>query len=551
MDYYSVLAETYGEDTKEETYRLLPHVEFVCPVLVRPIPPKIKTPQGDIDEIPGKKVDFDYDHLLNKQKEGSRILLQGRPGSGKSRLMKQISCDLANNNRNGPNRKFVISIKLRELCDEKFDEFQKNPRKCLLDICTTGGNLSDEAKETLLKKFDHHGSNIIFLFDGFDEYNPKDKRTDLIRKIFKNRVTSFKKSTVIMSSRPSATYEFQGENSIENVEIFGFTTPEVLKYMQNAEKYLAPVNGKEKISTLTKHLEKNPAIMNVCYLPLYCSMLVQLFKREDDVEKLPKIESKFYECFTLSTWNCYVKKRRDNRSDAGRELSKFIKLKQEGDFKEICKVAYDKLRDFKQDFTADDFSAKQDFGLLVEQIVVPVGVGEVQSYSFIHLTFQEYLTAIYIAWYLEESEQDAIVTEHCSDKAFLVVWQFLFGILEPYSDELFNKIQRATPDEHMLHIRCAYESQNPTACAKVLVVNENSLELVNIRPSDLPCLTYVLENIDTPIAECKLMFLNCNFGEKDAQTFLKGVGHHQLSLRVQYVNAFYCFIMMSHHFIIL
>ena len=188
--------------------------------------------------------------------------------------------------------------------------------------------------------------------------------------------------------------------------------------------------------------------------------------------------------------------------------------------------------------------------LVSKQIVVPVGSAEVMSYSFVHLTFQEYLTAIYIAWYAE-SQQDAIVTKHCSDNAFLVVWQFLFGILKPYSDELFSKIQGATPDEHMLHVRCAYESQDRKACNKVLVFHDHSLMFTSIHPSDLPCITYVLESIDTPIAECRLMFWYCNFGEKDAQTFLEGVGHHQLSLTVKYVNTFCCFIMMSHHFITL
>ena len=79
----------------------------------------------------------------------------------------------------------------------------------------------------------------------------------------------------------------------------------------------------------------------------------------------------------------------------------------------------------------------------------------------------------------------------------------------------------------------------------------HSLELINIHPSGLPYLTNILESTDTPIAECKLIFQNCNFGEREAKTFLEGVGHHQLSLTVKYVNAFYCFIMMSHHFIIL
>ena len=544
MDYYSIFAERYEKLAKEKTDSVLSDVKFVHPVLVRPIQrnkrQKYTTPGMDIDEIPGENVHFNYNDLLT-QENSSRILLQGRPGCGKSRLMKQVSCELANNNRNGPDRKLVIFVKLRELSEHKFDE--KDRLKYFL--CTAGVDLFDDAaKENLLSsKFDHQskGSNIIFIFDGFDECDPNHESTTLIRDIFMNRMTAFENSIVIMSSRPSATCDFQEADHVKIIiEIFGFKREEVFQYLRNASR--------EK---LEKYLEINPKIMNMCYLPLYCAMLVQLSDNMTDLAELPQTESEFYKHFTLSTYNRYVRKMEVKKGEKI-ELSVFESLRKQPHFKEICEVAYNGTKDSKQVFTGDDFSKREVFDLLVaEQVVVPLGGAQTQSYSFVHLTFQEYLTAIYIAWYLEKSQQDAIVAEHCSEKNFHVVLQFLFGILECYSDVLFSKIQSATPDDHMLHVRCAYESQDCKACEKVLVFHDHSLKLVYIRPSDLPCLTYVLESINTPLAECKLMFQICNFGEKDAQTFLEGVGHHQLSLTVEYVNAFYCFIMMSHHFIIL
>ena len=538
VDYYSIFAERYEKLAKERTDRVLTDVKFVRPVLVRPTQrnkrQKYTTPGMDIDEIPGRKLDFNYDHLL-KQKSGSRILLQGRPGCGKSRLMKQVSYELANENRNGPNRKFVIFIKLRELSEHEFDE--NNRLKYLL--CTAGIDLSDVTKETLLSsKFDHQGkgSNVIFVFDGFDECDPNHESTTLIRNIFMKSGTAFKNSTVIMSSRPSATCDFQEENHIEIVEIFGFKTDEVFKYLQYVESL---TDAKKK--NLTKHLKDNPTIMNMCYLPLYCAMLVQLSESVEDLKELPKTESGFYEHFTLSTYNRYIRNRKDNQSDAGGQLSTFVSLKHKDDFKEICKVAFNRTKDSKQVFTADNFSEKQDFDLLVsEQVIVPVGGAQVKSFSFVHLTFQEYLTAIYIAWCDEESQRNAIVTEHCSERTFLVVWQFLFGILKPYSDELLSKIQEATPKNHLLHVQCAYESQDPTACAKVLGFHHNSLVFRGIRPSDLPCLTYALKS--SPVAECKLQFRSCSFSVNDACTFLEGVGHRQLSLKIEYVDALYCCI---------
>ena len=541
MDYYSIFSKRYEElNAKEKTDSVLPDVKFVCPVLFQcNADQNYATPGMDIDKILGEKIGINYDHLLKEKEKGSRILLQGRPGCGKSRLMKQISCKLANKNRNG---QFIIFVKLRELSEKKFDE--NNQLKYLL--CTAGVDLSDAAKETLLSsKFNRQdkGSNVTFLFDGFDECDPKHESTDLIRNIFMKTDTAFENSTVIMSSRPSATRDFRKKKHVEVIEIFGFKTDEVFTYLQYVDSLTD-----EKKENLNKHLKDNPTIMNICYLPLYCAMLVHF---SGDNKELPKTESEFYKNFTLSTYNRYVRNKVEMMGVEIEQFSKLESLRKQEDFKEICKLAYIGMKDSKLYFVREDFSTQEVFDLLVaEEVLIRMGGTETQSYSFVHLTFQEYLAAIYIAW-CDESRQDAIVTEHCSNGAFLVVWQFLFSILESYSDVLFSKIQSATPDDHMLHVRCAYESQDRKACDKVLVFHDHSLLLASIRPSDLSCLTYVLESINTHIAECKLTFLACNFGKKDAHTFLEGVGHRPLSLTVRYVDALYCCIMMSHHFIIL
>ena len=532
MDYCSVFAERYDKLGGEKADSDLPDVEFVHPILVRHDRDKKKqttfmTLQRNADEMPENNIS--YDDVLN-QNSGSRLLLQGRPGCGKTRLMKQVSSDLAERNRSGENRKFVIYVKLREMSEHKFDE--QNPEECLL--CAAGVDLSDGAKKNLLSKFDQgRGNNVIFVLDGFDECDPKHESTKFIREIIMNERTEFENSIVIASSRPSTTYDFQKADNMEIVEIIGFKRKEVFQYLDKA------VSDRTKGEKLKEYLEGHPKIMNLCYLPLYCAMLVQFSDSLSDLAQLPQTESGFYKHFTLSTYNRYSRKKNSQTGDLleFKNLLKFESLKSKRDFEEICKFAYERTEDSKPAFTDDDFSSRENFDFLVsEQVFVPLGCGRGQSYSFVHLTFQEYLAAIYIAWYCDAAKQEAVVAKHCSESTFLVVWQFLFGILKPFSDELFKQILDATEQRVLLHVRCAYESQQPKMCTEVLEFHHNSLTFFGFRPTDLPCLAYVLKEGDNdPAIKYLLHFDWCDLSEIDARSLLEAVGDRQLSLTIEYV----------------
>jgi energy-coupling factor transporter ATP-binding protein EcfA2 len=537
VDYYSIFAERYDELAKDKTDRVLPDIEFVLPVFVsqtqRNEHKKITTPQVNINEITGRKNSaFKYADLLS-QKSGSRLLLQGRPGCGKTRLTKQVALELARTNRNSQNGKFVIFVKLREMPNDKFEDAQKYMNL----LYTAGDKLSKDEKKTLLTKFESQGSNVIFIFDGFDEYD-EHTGTSLVSKIFLNKEPTFAESIVIMSSRPSTTCHFQEEDHVEIVEVIGFKEAEVFEYLRKANK-----------EELRARLDSNPKVMNICYLPLHCAMLVKM-SRDDNQFNVPRTESEFYEKFILFTFHRYYRKKKSENqvninhlSDlrlSDHEAKHGLEYDLKHSFKEICQLAYGGTIDSKHEFTPPNFSSRTVFDLLVTEQVVSEAGALGKSYSFVHLTFREYFTAVYIAWYLDESQQNTLIANYCKKSAFLVVWQFLAGILEPFSKELFSKIQGATPNQQLLHVRCAYESQHDKTCAKVLDFHHNSLTFDGIHPSDLPCLTFVLKN--TPAVKCKLRFQYCDFSVKDAYTFLKGIGNHQLSLTIQYVDAVYCCI---------
>ena len=247
----------------------------------------------------------------------------------------------------------------------------------------------------------------------------------------------FPESIVIVSSRPAATQPFR---RIANrwIEVVGFMEEQIREYI-----YSYFEENHEKAKKLLEHLEQHPNLMNICYLPLHCAMLVYL-----DENMLPETETEFFRAFTLSTFVRYTCKK------SGRtplQISSFSHLSPQDKelLHKISKLAftatlnsrqvfqYSELRDIsKFEGTGDEIS---DPGLVVMDKYF-VLFGHDKSYTFLHLTLQEYLSAIYISQ-LSAAEQEDIIREYGNKPNFFVTWRFLFGILD-YSNSatasLFN-----------------------------------------------------------------------------------------------------------------
>ena len=87
-------------------------------------------------------------------------------------------------------------------------------------------------------------------------------------------------------------------------------------------------------------------------------------------------------------------------------------------------------------------------------------------FSFLHLTFQEFLAAYFISE-LNESEQLKVIEKYISNKEMLMVWKFYCGIEKsdnPRKKQL-ELIMRSKLMSDMHRIQCAFESQQQSVCA--------------------------------------------------------------------------------------
>ena len=516
-----------AEESKSDAWPPLKIVSFIQLALVQQKKHarhlNLHTIARDIDEVYGHKINVEYDSLFKTLDHSSLTLIEGRPGSGKTTLLVRISCDWAKGIILTSN--LVMFVKLRYL--------DKTKEIYLHDLLRVACPLSPEDISGLSSYIESRlGEDVVFLLDGFDEYSVGASENDLICNLVRGKVLS--RSAVILSSRPAATQEFR-LIATKWIEVVGFMKEQVMQYVNTYFEH-----DKNKSVHLKAHLEKHPNLMNICYLPLYCAMLVFLYE-EDTL--LPETETEFYRDFTLSFFvrNFCKKAKNFNLTSIDH-----LPPKEKKCLNDICHLAFDATIVGQQVFEKSQLSKVCDEeslsdndnpGLLVvDRYFVKFGVDE--TYSFLHLTLQEYLSAVYIAG-CDSSEQVSIIKTHCNSKMqhLFVMWCFLCG-LQDYSKEsamnLFKLILDATHDKHLFHIQCAFESHQSRFCTKVLQFHQHTLDFSSIDSINVPRLTYVLKTAE--YTNIELRFQYCDFQTDDAIALLHGVGHHQLLLKVLYVK---------------
>ena len=492
----------------------------------------LRTVHKDIDEVCGKKTQITLDNLFTGVGPGSLILLEGRPGSGKTTLMLKISSDWGSG-AVLQQAKLVILVQLRRL-NQKSDIY-------LNDLLTaTCNRFSSQEIQYLSSYIERYlGEGLVFLLDGFDEYASGSDEYNFITKLIMKEFCS--KSIVVVSSRPAATRRFR-KYAKKYIEVVGFLQLQIFDYIRSYYK------DEQKASHLIQHLEKHQNLLHICYLPLHCAMLVFLYDSEQS-SVLPKTDTEFYRDFTISTLlRSYHK--RGLLNDAPLLVKSFDDLRPNDKFifDEICKLALEATVNSKQVFsfselkhhkihlnaknTAFENSDNSSLSLLsIDRCFVKYGHDE--TYSFVHLTLQEYLSAVYLAS-LDDGQRSDTVKEHCAKEHLAVVWCFLCGILnysKSSTKEIFDVIMTATAKNYLLHVQCAYEFQCPLSCTCVFRFHKNSFLFSDLVSSDCTSLTYLLENAS--YLDVKLTFVSCSLSSSDYVAIFQSFHDHQVSLKFQ------------------
>ena len=399
---------------------------------------------GGVDEIRGAKSPLELDDIVPS---GTRfVLVEGPPGIGKSTLAWEL-CRKWDNLTSLKHYKMVLQLKLRERRVQNATSLE--------DLIYH----DDEQfrREVVNEVWKCEGEGVLFMLDGFDEMPPSvvhDEKRLIMRLI---SGSCLPKATRLVTSRPSALKSYFPQG-FRHVEVCGFTDECKVRFAETAFKSEPKV-----LAHFKDFIFSNPVINSLMYIPVNCAIIAQVFK---DIRKsrelMPKTMTQLYTTLTLVLIRRHMisSGKWDKHSKVPtslKDLPESVSI----DLKRVSQLAYSGL--FKEDvqlvFTDSDVGEGfQHLGLMNAVKEMYVCEGAATSYSFLHLSIQEFLAAWYVSCHsdLVDEASSKIVSQSGQVIPHLRVFgQFLCGIVG-YNEKIFQEtLTLSGLDSYLVH--CLYE----------------------------------------------------------------------------------------------
>ena len=367
---------------------------------------------NQLEDINCKKEPISFDKFEEQAEHGSRFLVEGMPGIGKSTLALEFFKQWRDK-KMFASYNLMILLRLRNKIVQSF--------KFPADLVDRGSVAKNKEVYDEIEK--EEGKGVFFILEGYDELPTSIQTetsvfTDLIdRKILPN-------ATVLVTTRHSATKAL--ENVIQNefnrcFEVLGFSKSSINKFIESQKNTV----------DLKEHLSRFPHIQGCLYIPLNLAIVVYLFT-DDNKKFTPLVPETSTELYTLIIQCLLLRNLKEPQSKI-KHFPTFKDLPSElyEKFQKVCKFAYDKLFNTnEQSLIFYDTDLPTDFdslGLMqIEEYDHPC-VGTCTNYSFFHLTMQEYLAAYHIST-LPIEEHQQFYDSLNSNSSFTVVLHFLAGL---------------------------------------------------------------------------------------------------------------------------
>ena len=447
------------------------------------------TLQGEIDQILHAKEQIKMEDLLQDDNTHF-VLIEGAPGIGKSTLAWEL-CRQWKKMESLKRFLLIILLPLREEWVQKAQNiFDLLPHK--------NSHLSTEVGEAIEDK---EGDGILFIFDGFDEFPQELCENSLVMKIIRG-LDYLTQATVVVTSRPSASAQLHSllrTNIDKHVEVVGFSDTEIYQYAKTN------LEGTGLYDDFVEYLSINPVIKGMMYNPLNSGIVVEAYRESHQLGRsIPYTQTELYTELTLHRMSRYF----SERGEIWTELPNRLEDIEDGT---LCDFFWNiwvwfsggapHHRNTKTQLLALGelaFNARinekiifkslpgngETLGLLMKYTSI-YGRNEAVTYTFLHLTLQEYLAAFYISQLSTEKQKDYFA-KYSNLKHMNIVWRFVAGLTKMHNVG-WNVFEGWTADwtegnnsytyDYDLNagevvvqpfiIQCLYEAQDSQSCDEV------------------------------------------------------------------------------------
>ena len=401
-------------------------------------------------------------------------------GIGKTTLANEICVNWAKEEFLHDDYDLIILIQLRDLLVKSLEEI-------IIDLISK--ETFEELKHTL-------GSKCLIILDGLDEVNSEWQKSDetFIQLVRKNIL--LEEAKILITSRPHACVELYAniKQATRRIEIIGFNKEQIKNY---AKCFLDTLDA----NNFMQQLEKYSHISSLCYIPLSLKMIIDGFRYCQQI--LPDTLTKLYQAFvftkikghcirTGNTVASSIGTVDENDKEFVNKLSHLLNDLAEAELEPIfllSKLAYNSWFDINENatierpqiiYTSDDLANcnitlnqnSDAYGFLKATHVMLYS--DDVTYSFNHLSIQEYFCALYISL-LPEVKQLQLIKGHL--RQYPHIWPFYAGMTKLKSQKVLEYLCsvisqtydcwedcRVQTEQTITILQCIYETQQVDVC---------------------------------------------------------------------------------------